>query len=341
MQQKIHFLILSALLMAACSNDDGNSTEELSAEGSLPIRVTASLSPSTRATGVGHIANTTTPTSLFKANQDIDLFLLEYGNAVSDATTWRYDGNTPVYLKSDHEGRFVWFDTADARTAGTPKVTKFWSPTRNSLSFFAWHPAGSITTIFSNNSFTIDTEQGAPESDAANDLMIGLPTAGNPVAPTADEIPLTFTHRLSKVTVSLKPDGGSAVITSMLEKAKITLGNDDIYLETIVNPKTGSVMTNSDGPKGTVTLKNHNVTSMDNYCVIPQQNITGKVLTIILNSGEEETFTIPMYLSKNINTEAGMAYTIELTITSENKIRLVVDVAPWTENNQDLDLRNP
>jgi hypothetical protein len=349
MQLKLYPLLpLAALLFTACSSDNDDNTDNALAEGTLPIRVSASLSTSsTRGTGVGHI-NFGEPHSLFKSGQNIDLFLLEYGNTVSDTTSWRYNGTTPIYLQSDNGGNFVWYNTATARTDGTPRVTKFWSPTGNSISFFAWHPAGCIASIFSNQSFTVSTEQGADDGDAANDLMIGLPNAGNPVVPTADEIPLNFTHRLAKLSVKIDADGGSAVIKDMMKKAKITLGNEDIFLETIMNPRTGSVMTNSDGEKGTITLKNHDVPmvdnedhDVDNFCLIPQQNISGKLLTIILNSGEEIPKTIPQHLAQNIFAEAGKAYTITLNISSEGKIRLVVDVAPWTENNQDLDLRNP
>jgi len=328
---------LTALLLVACTGDDEKAAP---AVDEIPISVTSLANANTRATGTGHMHDIDTEggtQQAFTTGRNIDLFLIESGDVEPSTDAWRYDGTTPSYLVADGRGLFAWYSDP----ARTQNITRYWSATGNSLSFYAWYPAGIVTSLKDDATITVPTAQGATDGDATCDLMVGTPRAGNPVKPTAQSVPLGFRHRLAKVVVNLKNATATSAVTTQLNNYAVSLG-PDMLLEATVNPSSAVVTTNNAGATGTVTIKDaglqavspaDNSTVTPHYCVIPPQMLTGKTIKI-----GEVNYTIPQRYDRDIEASAGFVYTFNLSFSSSMSVREVIEIEPWQDTNVLVDM---
>ena len=365
MKLKYSIYLLGALLMTACSADDGTSGNR--ADGELPIILQSSMTQM-RGTTESHLT-TQGDNQVLVAGQNVDLFLDE---DVRTGTTAIYTGQL-LFMKStapsgDAElgtGNFSFFTDA-ARTAGN-EVTRYWPPSGNGLYFYAYHPAGAIAapvthTTTTAQTFTVSTAQGTADGAVPCDLMFGVPNgnpigtaATNPVArPTAltmaaSAVNLHFQHCMSKVVVKIQGDGygigngetGGPESGENAHKngydqygrdqftdATITLGSD-VFLQADVTPNSGAATAKTGGTTGTVTLKNSGVanTTHSYYCILPPaQNITGKTITLTLKDGGAKTYTIPT----TEQLTAGKAYIYTVTVGLYS-ISVTATVGNWTD----------
>ena len=213
-------LLAAALAVAACSTDGdaGGATDG----GRIAIEVRADVAGATRGTSASHL---NAEGKQFTAGTLVDLFVTQSDTPPGSSTATDYNGRKQN-LKADGLGGFTWHATTDRSGDHVPH---YWPSQGNSLTFYAYYPAGklaekgvsSITSTSGSQELSVATDQGAADAAEKEDLLFGMPAA-NPVASpiTAEAtylttsarsgvVPLKFTHSLSKVVVRIKPDGSS------------------------------------------------------------------------------------------------------------------------------------
>ncbi len=332
-----HRAITAAVVLifaTACNTDSSlpGDNEPDETVGTPSITVSALVGqPETRAQGTGHQRQTEVGT-VFTAGCKSTLFLREAGNVERNSDLWLFTGNTPFYLMADGNGYFTWYNNIEC----TRRITRFWPANGNSVYFYAWYPAGWVTALGNENAITVAFDQGAVNGDEPNDLLFGTPIGGNPVAPTADAVPLIFRHRLAKVVVNLTSNNTN--IGDILDNNCTVKLGDDLYAQATVNGTNGAVTTNTAGTTGTFVLKDAGVEgfTVSNFCLIPPQPLTGKKIHIE-REGNTSTFIIPNYLGAVLNAASGYVYTFNLRIHSGKPIQVIsVDVAAWGANETEI-----
>lgn len=73
------------------------------------------------------------------------------------------------------------------------------------VNIYAYYPSGKVLTLEYNKTFTVQSDQSSTANYKQSDLMVGTP-ASQGILRTSDRIPLTFTHMLSKIIVTLQAD---------------------------------------------------------------------------------------------------------------------------------------
>ena len=223
----------SMMMLAACTHDDGTTSI------SEPTPVGNELIISTRHSEMGITrAESNIQGTQFKSDESIHIYLRDAANA----DTTRY--YSPLIYTSDGSGGLTTITNGN-------KI--YWPRLMHSLHIYGVYPTGSmdyskmntdLTSItldtyrtedrafdkFFPYFFTVERDQTSEDNYKASDLMTGLPTTYEHTtdgtlgpsfsAPftlrqnvTPGNIPLTFTHRLTKVIVNVKITEGTNDIT--------------------------------------------------------------------------------------------------------------------------------
>ena len=140
--------------------------------------------------------------------------------------------------------------------------------------------------------------------------------AGDPIDPRTSEVPMTFSHAMSKVTFELKTTEDEASKVDLTD-AKVTI--PDLYTTGSIDIATGKIT----GSGGKSALEN--VTSNTATIVIPQK-VNSKVITITLKDGTTYRYT----LGDSEKWEGGKSYTYTVTLQKE-KIDFRALIKDWTE----------
>ncbi len=203
MKTRLLFLLsagVAALSLASCSKHN----VEVIDDGQLRLS-TANVISGTKA---GQALQSTQ----FAKDEKVGIFLVEDSGsgAVTSGT------NVTVY----NSGNALEY-TADGN--GNLSNTQYWPTNGNGLYIYGVYPMAAATAAGSYNassvSFKVNDDQSEDANYKASDLMTGVPS-GNPVARTTNKVALTFTHLLSKISITLTPgdgfDGLSSVKVSIL-----------------------------------------------------------------------------------------------------------------------------
>lgn len=210
MKAKYFFIAVAvSAMLSACSNDEGNSPKF---DGIIRLS-TSSIDVKTR-------ADQNIQGTLFDAGQSIDVFLKDAlddgaGTPGTDYTTYLQ----PLVTTTTKES------TKNNLNFAT---TQIWPINNHSLNIWAVYPSGAAGNDVAATSvtFSVQANQSTEANYKASDLMTG--TAANPVAPSESvvEIPLVFTHLLSKVNINLSKTAATTTITDeQLAAAKIYIMN--------------------------------------------------------------------------------------------------------------------
>ena len=190
MKKLFFFAAAASVMLAACSSDN----EEVKVAEKSAIRLsTQSITGLTRA---GKNVQLTS----FDDNEAVSIFFVENvgGTQTPSGTNVTSYTNPLAY-------------TTGASGALTPAAPQFWPQDGNGLFIFGVYPASAVTSSTAYNateiSFSVAADQSAATGYKASDLMTGKPTANNPVARIA-EVPMTFTHLLTKIDVNLTAGDG-------------------------------------------------------------------------------------------------------------------------------------
>ena len=247
----------SLMMFAACTHDDDSSTVT-----TTPTIASNEIVVSTRHSGMAITrAESNIQEEQFDASEYIDVFLQDNDNPTTGS---QYDN--PIRYKTNGSGglkTYTYTTAAGVRTYDTEDDNHinrlFWPKLMHDLNIFGVYPEGTISTTTKHSEdsydpFTLTTrywfEVAADQTNEANtsgpngthydyykhsDLMTGLPTTYYGVTNqfTLDQtenpgvIPLTFTHRLTKIIVN---------VTKTLDTEDTDIPMSDIIYDTSSGP---------------------------------------------------------------------------------------------------------
>ena len=243
----------SMLMLTACTHDDSSSTESAPVSNELIISTRHSEMGITRAES--NIQGT-----MFDSNEQIDVFLRDATNA--DDTS-RYAPNPQIY-------KVINTATGAIKTyTGDNENRLFWPKLMHDLYIFGVYPVGSVSwnNVVDNTNpthanynpfsdtqnyyFTVQEDQTSEANYKASDLMTGLPSEYTHTGGTAytapfkltqyenpGTVPLTFTHRLTKIIVNVTKTTGTQDTDIPLDDIKYTGTTDKKYARvTLINTK--------------------------------------------------------------------------------------------------------
>ena len=183
----------------------------------------------------------------------------------------------------------------------------------------AYHPFNDDWDENKGYAFSVSTDQSSEENYRNSDLLWATATSSK----TETAVPLTFTHKLAKINVTLVPEKSG----DKLNGATISIYNTKI--STTFNPTTGVVSDATGEPQEIIA----GVTAYDVYTasaiVIPQE-VSGKFIKI---THEGKTYYYTLASSKEL--EAGHSYSYTLTVKDKQLINTGSSINPWNPDSEE------
>ena len=336
----------SMMMFAACTHDDGT------ASISEPTPVGNELIISTRHSEMGITrAESNIQENQFKSGESIHIYLRDAANA----DTTRY--YSPLIYTSDGSGELT-------TTTNDNKI--YWPRLMHSLHIYGVYPTGSmdfskmntdLTSItldtyrtedrafdkFFPYFFTVERDQTSEDYYKASDLMTGFPTTythttNETLGPsfsapftlrqnvTPGKIPLTFTHRLTKVIVNVKITEGTNDIT--MDHIWDTTPEDHNYARVaLVNTKrkTWFSLYNNNDTEGNTADDFYDVVTTDRILSeAPDSVIVGQGKTPIDNSSNAKSLTLSAIVPPQTLTE-GLPFIKVFLIDNSNGSEVVTN----------------
>ena len=238
-------------------------------------------------------------------------------------------------LKADNRGGFSSFTTG---------ADKYWPSDGSSLNVYALHGNFKNSTITENSTpwsklsltHTVETDQTLDNNKRLSDLLF----AEKAGATHGNNVELSFSHLLAKITVKLDLNNSEGIESSELNNATVTLTN--IQPKATISNKSlteNSEKTNTTGTHTTITAGKitSSISSGDviGSAIVPLQNFGGKkndasqnnVITITLASPDNRSFSYKP--ANNVALSAGKEYTYTLKIIG-NKITGSLSVSEFS-----------
>ena len=239
---------LSTLALVSCTNNDDNS-EWYGSEG---IVFTTAIQ--SRVSG-----------NTWNANDEVGIYMMNAGGTIDAATA-----QNKKYI---------------AQTNGTLTAASgngIYLPESGSVDFIAYYP---YTTSVSGNKIAVNvSDQSKP---AAIDLIYSNGTKGV-AATTSSNISLTFTHKLSKMTINVSKDatietlnGLTIDMNGISTEGEFNLGNGTLTATAGTNQKDVAMNVNAEGTTATAIIL-PTADSTDQTAVTLKFNLAGKSYTYTL-----------------------------------------------------------
>ena len=212
-------------------------------------------------------------------------------------------GVTITGAVSDHEN-IAWVVGKNGSLSNTGSAV-YWGTTNTTIT--AYHPYYSNCTG-TNHTFTVNTDQSTNEGYLNSDLLWAITT----VSAATNPVSLSFTHKLSKINVTLVNKGNEN-----LNNATITLCG--VNIATGFNPQTGElygVTENIADIKASVTTESAYTASA---IIVPQTLAQGTKFIKITFEDKDYHYTLP----EDQVFESGQAYqfTIEINISDNSNAK--------------------
>ena len=298
MKKNLFLIAVATVVVAACSSD----LDETSVVESCPVRLcTDGLTGMTRA-GQG------IQLTQFAGGQQVGIFLAEdNGGPVTSGDNVTTYGQPLTYV---------------ANGSGNLSNEQYWPQDGNGLHIYGVYPLAAATTAGAYNAtgktFSVQTDQTADANYMASDLMTGLPTAGNPVDRTPSAVPLTFTHLLTKIDVSLT--AGSGFTTAEMANAVVSiLGTKPTTTFNVQNATVGT----ASGDATTITAGTGASTSA---IIVPQALAADASFIQVAVGGGNYIYKLPAAITFASSTK----YTYNLTVTKTGLTLSGTTITPWT-----------
>ena len=297
MKKNLFLIAVATVVVAACSSD----LDETSVAESCPVRLcTDGLTGMTR-------AGQSVQLTQFANEQQVGIFLAEdNGGPVTSGT------NVTTY---DQPLTYV------ANGSGGLNNTQYWPKDGNGLHIYGVYPLAAAETAGAYNatgkSFSVQTDQTTDDNYMASDLMTGLPTEGNPVTRTPAAVPLTFTHLLTKIDVSLTAGSGF----TQAEMANAVVSILSTKPTTTFNVQNATVGTAS-GDATTITAGTGAATSA---IIVPQALAAGSNFIQVAVGGGNYIYKLPAAITLAPSTK----YTYNLTVTKTGLTLSGTTITPW------------
>ena len=297
MKKNLFLIAVATAVVAACSSD----LDETSVVESCPVRLcTDGLTGMTR-------AGLDVQLTQFANGQQVGIFLAEdNGGPVTSGTNVTTYGQPLTYV---------------ADGAGNLSNEQYWPQDGNGLHIFGVYPLAAATTAAAYNatgkSFTVQADQSADANYMASDLMTGLSTYGNPVSRTPAAVPLTFTHLLTKIDVSL--NAGSGFTQAEMANAVVSiLGTKPTTTFNVQNATVGT----ASGDATAITAGTGAATSA---IIVPQALAAGSNFIQVTIGGGNYIYKLPAAITFASSTK----YTYNLTVNKTGLTLSGTTITPW------------
>jgi uncharacterized protein YcfL len=296
MGNKLFFYAAGVLLMAACSSNDVDTSEPNTLN---EIRLYTEVQ--TRAANVAadlqdiqFAANTEIKVQVTDNNTDAN------ARIAYSLTTYKADGSGGLTCQPDGS-------------------VQYFPPTGTSVDIYAFHPADAATSAEAVT-FSVRGNQKETADYVASDLMWAS-LSGITKTSTDLQRKLQFTHKLSKIIVSLVK--GAGVSDGDLAASTVTLEN--VICKGTFTPTTGVFTAAEDAElnRSDIVITETAGTTAHAAIIVPQ-SVAGKKLTIAMGGGTQ-SYTIPAQTTF----AAGKKYTYTVTV-SKSGLSVTTSITDWT-----------
>ena len=297
----------AALAMAGCSNDNEN--DNWAGEIRLSSGLTVQQTNPRAATDI--------QSTQFDNGENIDVFINE-ATQTGQTTSTTY--KQPLVYTADGNGNMKAPDNKQP----------YFPASGNGVNIYAYYPSRKVNSIAPDATtitFSVAEDQSGETAYKTSDLMYGKPTS-NPVARTGSSTTLTFTHLLSKVTVTLQQGNGTPSLEGAVVKLKSVLPS------TTLTPSTGAI-SEAKGTATEITVMTASSSALSGSAIVVPQTLATSFIEITLADGGVLTskdlkdssgnpITNVVLNSGNVHT-----YTITVNLTG---LKVTSTITPWNGN---------
>ena len=304
MKKLFFFAAAASVMLAACSSDNEEATV---AEKSAIRLSTQSLTGMTR-------AGQSVQLTQFAADENVGIFLAE-DNAGSPVTSGT---NVTPYAQPL---------TYVADGAGNLANTQYWPQDGNGLHIFGVYPLAAATAAAAYNAtgvtFTVAADQTSDANYKASDLMTGLPTSGtNPVARTTANVPMTFTHLLTKVDVNLS--AGEGFTSTEMDAAVVSILGTKLTTTFDVQSTTVGAASGTAAPivAGTGTT--------NSVIIVPQAIAANTSFLKVTVGGGDYIYKLPAATTFAAQTK----YVFNITVNKTGLVLTTTQITAWADGGE-------
>lgn len=294
MKKQALLIFASAALLAGCSSEENEGMT--AGDGRVALQVSSGIDVQTRA----HDGS-------WDKGDAIGIYMLDGG--APESSNCKYTTTA--------EGQEGSFTAAEGQTIYFPTN----GDTRDFIAYYPWRDLkGSIT-------YNVDvTDQSTQE---AIDLMGAAKVTDKSKDDPA--VAFTFTHKLVKLYMNIRPDGNSLNSADM-EGLKVTITNQRTKATYDVLAG-GGVTVDTSGDTKEITLKTASDGTSAEGIVLPAENTNGMLLTFKLK--DQTTFTWAVKnAEKSQKFIAGNKYLYTITV-GKTALEVTSTVTDWTPGNDD------
>ena len=295
----------AALAMVGCSNDNEN--DNWAGEIRLSSGLTVQQTNPRAATDI--------QSAQFDNGEKIDVFINE-NTKVEQTASITYP--QPLVYTADGNGNMKAPDNKQP----------YFPASGNGVNIYAYYPSGKVNSIAAGATilFTVETIQN-DDNYKKSDLMHGKP-AQNPVNRTSSQIPLHFTHLLSKVIITLEAGKGTPSLDGAVVKLK------SVKPSTTLTPSTGAI-SEASGTATDITVMTASSSALSGSAIVVPQTLPTSFIEVTLADGGVLTSKDLKDDSNNPITDVILTdsnvytYTITVNLTGLN---VTSTITPWTDN---------
>lgn len=294
MKKQALLIFASAALLAGCSSEENEGMTM--DDGRVALQVSSGIDVQTRA----HDAS-------WDKFDAIGIYMLDDDTPESSNCKYTTKDEKQQGSFTAAEGQTIYFPTN--------------GDTRDFIAYYPWRDLKGSTTY--NVDVTSQTFQ------EAIDLMGAAKVTGKSKSDPA--VAFTFTHKLVKLYMTIKPDG-SSLNFSDLAGLKVTITNQRTKATYDVLAG-GGVTVDTTGNAEEITLKTVADGTISEGIVLPAEDTAGMLLTFELGSGETFTWAVKN-AEKSKSFIAGNKYLYTITV-GKTALEVTSTVTDWTPGNDD------
>lgn len=250
----------------------------------------------------------------FLRDEKVSIFLAE--NVGGTATT-SGDGVTaydqPLVYTANGNGGLSFYTSGGTWNVLEPQ---YWPASGRGLFIYGVYPSDAASSYDGTCTFSVKTDQSTEAGYKASDLMTGAPSQ-NPAARTEQNVQVKFTHRLTKIDISLTAGDGFA--DSDLSSAVVYITNT---LTGVTFSASGASLGAAVGEAADIKVCTGTAGSA---IIVPQTVSSGTSFIKVIAGGGSYVYS----LSSDITFAGGGAYTYNITV-NKTGLSVTSNIAAWT-----------
>ncbi len=293
MKKQALLIFASAALLAGCSSEENEGMTM--DDGRVALQVSSGIDVQTRA----HDAS-------WDKFDAIGIYMLD------DVTP---ESSNCKYTTKDEKQQGS-FTAAEGQTIYFPTN----GDTRDFIAYYPWREY-----LTESSTYNVDVTKQTPQE--AIDLMGAAKVEGKSKDDPA--VAFTFTHKLVKLYMNIKPDGSSLRVAD-LAGLKVTITNQRTKATYDVLAG-GDVTVDTNGDTQEIALKTASDGTSAEGIVLPAEDTEDMLLTFTLKSGETFTWAVKN-AEKSKSFAAGSKYLYNITV-SKTALEVTSTVTDWTPGN--------